>query len=111
MSKSILRKKLIRKRQIKNKNSISVSTKKFEGDDQGVKSLILKRIEWGKSKTGRFEMIEQKGKNSEFKIKADLVLLAMGFVHPIKDKLIEDSGLELDERGNVKANDNDYKGF
>ena len=42
-------------------------------------------------------------------IKADLVLLAMGFVHPIKDKLIDDSGLELDARGNVKANDHDYK--
>ena len=87
----------------------SVSTKIFEGDGQRVKSLTLKRIEWGKSKTGRFEMIEKKGKNSEFKIKADLVLLAMGFIHPIKDKLIKDSGLELDGKGNVKANDNDYK--
>ena len=37
------------------------------------------------------------------RIKADLVLLAMGFVHPIKDKLIKDSGLELDNRGNVKS--------
>ena len=33
----------------------------------------------------------------------------MGFVHPIKDKLIYESGVNLDERGNVKANDQDYK--
>jgi glutamate synthase (NADPH/NADH) small chain len=33
----------------------------------------------------------------------------MGFVHPIKDNLISDSGVNLDERGNVKANDQDYK--
>ena len=33
----------------------------------------------------------------------------MGFVHPIKDKLIEDSGIKLDKRGNVEANDIDYK--
>ena len=54
-------------------------------------------------------MEEKKGKQSELKIKADLVLLAMGFVHPVRDKLISDIGLELDQRGNVKASDSDYK--
>ena len=42
-------------------------------------------------------------KNSSFKIKADLVLLAMGFVHPIKKGPIEDLKLKLDEKGNIKA--------
>ena len=52
---------------------------------------------------------ETLGPNSEIKLKADLVLLAMGFLHPKKDKLIKDLGLELDNRGNVAANDVDYK--
>src|SRR6056300_536332 len=46
---------------------------------------------------------------TEFSLKADLILLAMGFVHPIHEGLIENSKTELDERGNVKANTKDYK--
>ena len=38
-----------------------------------------------------------------FSIPADLVLLAMGFVHPVHDALIRETGVELDQRGNVKA--------
>ena len=48
-------------------------------------------------------------KGSQFKIKADLVLLAMGFVHPIYEGLIKRLIIELDTRGNVEANDVDYK--
>ena len=55
------------------------------------------------------KMEQSTNKDSEIKIKADLVLLAMGFVHPVKDKLINDSGLKLDKRGNVEANEVDYK--
>jgi glutamate synthase (NADPH/NADH) small chain len=40
---------------------------------------------------------------SEFEIKADLVTLAMGFVHPVHEGMIEALGVELDARGNVKA--------
>ena len=54
-------------------------------------------------------MNDSKSNSEEFSIKADLVLLAMGFVHPIKDNLINESGIKLDERGNVKANDKDYQ--
>ena len=54
-------------------------------------------------------MKETSKSGSDEKIKADLVLLAMGFIHPVKDKLIKDAGIELDDRGNVKANDDDYK--
>jgi glutamate synthase (NADPH/NADH) small chain len=46
---------------------------------------------------------------TEFEIKADLVLLAMGFVHPVRDGLIASLGLELDPRGNVRANTDDYQ--
>ena len=41
--------------------------------------------------------------NSEFTIKADLILLAMGFTHPERGQMIEDLDIELDQRGNVKT--------
>ena len=87
----------------------SVSTKLFEGNNNKVQSLKLKRVEWQQNPNGKLELKESKESNSEIDIKADLVLLAMGFVHPKKDKLIEKLGLGLDDRGNVKANDVDYK--
>ena len=87
----------------------SVSTKSFEGDGERVSSLTLNKIQWDKDSNGKMFMKETSGRDSQVKIKADLVLLAMGFVHPVKDKLIKDAGIELDDRGNVKANDVDYK--
>ncbi|GAB4240477.1 MAG: glutamate synthase subunit beta [Methyloligellaceae bacterium] len=48
-------------------------------------------------------------KGTEFDLKADLVLLAMGFVHPVHEGLLESLGVELDQRGNVKANVLDYQ--
>ena len=46
---------------------------------------------------------------SDFKIEADLVLLAMGFVSPVHEGMISALGVELDARGNVKANELDYR--
>ncbi len=46
---------------------------------------------------------------SEFSVKADLVLLAMGFVHPVHDGLLKSLGIALDPRGNARANTDDYK--
>jgi glutamate synthase (NADPH) small chain len=46
---------------------------------------------------------------TEFELKADLVLLAMGFVHPVQDGMLKNLGLKLDPRGNVEANVKDYK--
>jgi glutamate synthase (NADPH) small chain len=46
---------------------------------------------------------------SEFEIKADLVLLAMGFVHPVHEGLVKNLGLKLDQRGNVAASTDDYR--
>ena len=46
--------------------------------------------------------------NSNFQLKADLILLAMGFLHPIHQGMIEDLSLDLDERGNVKADSKNY---
>ncbi len=88
--------------------SWSVATKVFEGDGKRVKGIKLKKLSWQNENDSKV-MKELSGKNSELSIKADLVLLAMGFVHPVKDNLINDSGLTLDNRGNVKASDKDYK--
>ena len=74
----------------------SVATKRFEGAGGKVKKLVAVRVEW---KGGK--MVEVPG--SEFELKADLVLLAMGFLGPVKGGLIEELELEQDARGNVKA--------
>ena len=61
------------------------------------------RLEWGDpDESGRPVMIEQK--DSEFELETDLVLLAMGFVHPEHEGMIATLKVELDARGNVKTN-------
>ena len=87
----------------------SVSTKSFQGDGHNLKSMLLKKVEWEKDKDNRMILKESNGPESEITLKADLVLLAMGFLHPKKDKLIKDLGIKLDDRGNVHANEVDYK--
>ena len=80
----------------------SVLTKSFDGINR-VKNLTCQKVKWEKDpKSQKFEMkILNK---SEFKIKADLVLLALGFVHPLQEGLLNELGVEYDERGNVKTN-------
>jgi glutamate synthase (NADPH/NADH) small chain len=73
----------------------SVTTKSFVGDNGKVKEIIAARVEW---KDGKMMEVP----NSEFKLKADLVLLAMGFVSP-QQKMLDLFGVEKDQRGNVKA--------
>ena len=73
----------------------SVATKELIGENGVVKELVASRVEW---KDGKMAEVA----NSEFKIKADLVLLAMGFVGP-QQNLLEKFGIEKDERGNAKA--------
>ena len=80
----------------------SVSTTAFSGEDGMVKKLHGMRVGWSDpDEHGRRKMEEIPG--SEFEIDADLVLLAMGFVHPPKEGIIEQLGVELDVRGNVKT--------
>ena len=85
----------------------SVATKAFYGNGGTVKGLELVRNQWDSGPDGQMSMVETA--NSQFTLDADLVLLAMGFVHPQHAGMIEDSGVELDNRGNVKANIEDYK--
>ncbi len=85
----------------------SVSTKKFEGKNGKVTSLILEKVKWESDGNGGYSMKPIAA--PPIKLKADLVLLAMGFVHPIHSGLLEEINVSLDDRGNVKANVDDYK--
>lgn len=77
----------------------SVMTSSFEGTDGKVTEINCVRVD------EKMQAIA----GTEFKLKADLVLLAMGFVHPKHEGMIETLGVELDGRGNVLANVNEYK--
>lgn len=85
----------------------SVNTLRFNDDGNGnVKSLSCTKVEM---KDGKFVDVP----GSEFELQADLVLLAMGFLGPQKNGMIEQfekAGLQLDARGNVKADFGDHAG-
>jgi len=89
----------------------NVTTKSFVDDGNGnIKALKCALVRWDKDAEGRWQMSEVEG--SEFELKADLVTLAMGFVHPVHEGMIEELGLELDGRGNVNGStegDDAYK--
>ena len=86
----------------------SVATKKFAGSNGRVEELIAVRVEW---RDGKMQEVP----GSEFEMKADLVLLAMGFLGPIQGGMLEQFtaiGVEKDARSNVKATtegDNAYQ--
>ncbi|MBC7743914.1 MAG: glutamate synthase subunit beta [Flavobacterium sp.] len=85
-----------------------INTKAFLSDDQGaLRSILISEVSWEIDRLGRpVNFIEKE--NSEREIPCQLVLLAMGFVHPQHEGLIIKSGVQLDERGNVKAKEGDY---
>ena len=80
------------------KRDWSVMTQKFTGEDGHVARLDCIRAD------ENFQPVP----GTEFKLKADLVLLAMGFINPVRKGMIESLDLSLDERGNVLANELDY---
>jgi glutamate synthase (NADPH/NADH) small chain len=80
----------------------AVLTKKAVGKDGKVTGLDCVRVAFDK---GAMKEVE----GSRFELKADLVLLAMGFLGPRKPGMIEQSGVALDPRGNILANVMDYK--
>jgi glutamate synthase (NADPH/NADH) small chain len=85
----------------------SVLTKRAIGKDAKVQALECVRVEWKIGDGGGMNLVEVPG--SAFQIKCELVLLAMGFVGPSKAGLVEQAGVEIDPRGNVKASMEDYK--
>jgi glutamate synthase (NADPH/NADH) small chain len=85
----------------------AVLTRRALGKDGRITALKCARIDWVKGDDGRLAIKEVEG--SSFELKADLVLLAMGFLGPRKPGMVEQAGLALDPRGNVLANVQDYK--
>src|SRR5690606_6295405 len=80
----------------------AVTTKAFKGENGRVTTRVGARVAWQRDETtGQMKMAEVPG--SEFEIPADLVLFAMGFVGPVHDGMIEQSGVAKDARGNVQA--------
>ncbi|MBK5956779.1 glutamate synthase [Rhodoplanes elegans] len=77
----------------------SVLTEKFSGENGKVKTLHCVRVD------DKMKPIP----GSQFQIEADLVLLAMGFVHPVKEGMLAELGVALDPRGNVKADTEAYR--
>ena len=73
----------------------SIATKSFKGENGKVKELVATKVQW---KDGKMQEVP----NSEFTMKADLVLLAMGFISP-QQKILDKFGIEKDARGNAKA--------
>jgi glutamate synthase (NADPH/NADH) small chain len=76
----------------------AVATAKFSGEGGAVKKLHCVRLD------SKMKPVA----GTEFEIPGDLVLLAMGFVHPVHEGLVQSLGLKLDQRGNVAASTDDY---
>src|SRR5712675_1771190 len=81
------------------KREYAVLTQKFSGEDGKVEKLHCVQVD------DKFKPIP----GSEFDLDAQLVLLAMGFVHPVHEGLLKTLGVDLDQRGNVRANMSDYQ--
>jgi glutamate synthase (NADPH) small chain len=85
----------------------AVLTKRAIGEGGRVAALECVRVDWAKDAGGRWQIQEIAG--SDFVLPADLVLLAMGFLGPVKAGMVAQSGAELDPRGNLRANTLDYR--
>jgi glutamate synthase (NADPH/NADH) small chain len=78
-----------------------VTTREIVGEGGKAKAIRCARVNWEKDANGAWRMEEIAG--SEFELPADLVLLAMGFVNPVHEGLLDDLGVAYDGRGNVKG--------
>jgi glutamate synthase (NADPH/NADH) small chain len=85
----------------------AVLTKHARGANGHVEGLECVRVEWAEGPDGRWAMQEMP--DSAFVLKADLVLLAMGFLGPRRAGMLAEAGVMLDPRGNVAATTRDYQ--
>ena len=79
----------------------SLNTKRFIGENGQLKQVELVEVEWNKDEKGQWQMSE-KPETAEI-MDVDLVLLSMGFVSPVHEGIVNEFGLELDPRGNIKV--------
>ena len=80
----------------------AVQTKAFRGEGGKVKALSACRVDW---KDGKLHDVP----GSEFELKADLVLFAMGYLHPVHEGMLDELGVKYDARGNVAADTEIYQ--
>lgn len=86
-----------------------VNSKEFILDEAGqLKGLLVVDVQWEIDSTGR-PLNFQEIPGTERELPCQMVLLAMGFLHPQKEGLLEKLGIELDARGNVKAEEGKYQ--
>jgi len=87
----------------------AIATKEFVGDENGnLKALKVVDLEWKYNEEGRAaHFVEMPG--TERELPCELALFAMGFVHPQHEGMIKDLGVDLDEKGNVKASEKNYQ--
>lgn len=78
-----------------------LSTKRFIGEGGKVKKVELVEVEWKKDVNGRWVMEEKP--DTAYTVDAELVLLCMGFLSPVHEGLVNELGVELDVRGNIKV--------
>jgi len=83
----------------------SVMTKAFIGENKAISQLLCAEVEWAPER-GNGPLAPKEKPGTEFTIAADLVILAMGFLGAGNRKIIENFGIALDKRGNVKADQN-----
>lgn len=88
-----------------------ILTKRFSGKNGKLEKLHAVRLFFGEKdpKTGQRSMKEIPG--SDFEVDADMVLLALGFTGPVKNGMLDEFGVELDHRGNVKTDQNKMTGL
>jgi glutamate synthase (NADPH/NADH) small chain len=80
----------------------AVQTKEFTGENGKLKALVACRVEW---RDGKMHHVP----GSDFEIKADLVLFAMGYLHPVHRGMLDELGVKYDGRGNVAADTECYR--
>ena len=87
----------------------SIATKEFIGDDKGnLKALKVVDLEWTTPAPGQSAKFTEVA-GSERELPCELALLAMGFVHPQHEGMLQQLGLDYDNRGNVAASEKEYK--
>jgi glutamate synthase (NADPH) small chain len=85
----------------------AVATRSIDGENGKVTAINCVRLNWTRGDNGQWQMEEIPG--SEFQLKADMVLLAMGFIHPVHEGMLKELGVEFDPRGNVQADTEQYR--
>ena len=87
----------------------AIATKEFIADEKGnLKALKIVDLEWKTGPDGRAAQFTEIA-GSAREIPCELVLLAMGFVHPLQQGLLTELGVDFDDRGNVKATERSYQ--